>query len=206
MKLRYYLRGIGIGILVSATIFISSGMAGRKNVMTDAQIKARALELGMVEDKAVLSDIVAEVTPEPTEAVTEEEAAADSVEAEDVIIAEETAEEVAESESEKEAVENEAVSDGEEEEASEPVEESVVEEIEKPDSTGEKIAIVINKGNGSDTVARKLYEAGLVADATAYDKWLIQNGYDRKISAGTFEIEKGASEEQIALIISGRGM
>ncbi len=206
MKLRYYLRGIGIGILVSAAIFISSGMAGRKNVMTDAQIKARALELGMVEDKAVLSDIVAEVTPEPTEAVTEEEAAADSVEAEDVIIAEETAEEVAESESEKEAVENEAVSDGEEEEASEPVEESVVEEIEKPDSTGEKITIVINKGNGSDTVARKLYEAGLVADATAYDKWLIQNGYDRKISAGTFEIEKGASEEQIALIISGRGM
>ena len=56
MKLKYYLRGLGTGIAVTALIIgISGGVAGKKP-MTDEEVKARAKELGMVE-RSVLSEM-----------------------------------------------------------------------------------------------------------------------------------------------------
>ena len=55
MKLKYYLRGLGIGMLVAALVLILSGNTG--GGMSDEAVKRRAAELGMVEkDKAVLGD------------------------------------------------------------------------------------------------------------------------------------------------------
>ena len=53
MKLRYYLRGLGLGILVTAAFFIASNS---KDTMTDAEVKARAKELGMIEN-TVLAEL-----------------------------------------------------------------------------------------------------------------------------------------------------
>ena len=53
MKLRYYLRGLGIGIIVTAIIM---SFTRQPEKLTDAQIKMRALELGMVEE-SVLADL-----------------------------------------------------------------------------------------------------------------------------------------------------
>ena len=56
MKLRYYLRGLGIGMLVTALVLILSGHTDAK--MSDEAVKRRAAELGMVEkDKSVLGDM-----------------------------------------------------------------------------------------------------------------------------------------------------
>ena len=55
MNLKSYLRGIGIGILVTAAVFLVSGSSNEKE-MTDAQIKARAKELGMIE-QVTLADV-----------------------------------------------------------------------------------------------------------------------------------------------------
>ena len=55
MKLKYYLRGLGIGIAVTAIIM---SITNKPEEMTDAQIKMRALELGMVEE-SVLADLQA---------------------------------------------------------------------------------------------------------------------------------------------------
>ena len=71
MKLKYYLRGIGIGILVTALIMGFTTRDSRP--LTDAEIKAAAAELGMVEsDSLRLADLpqeptpTPEITPEPT--------------------------------------------------------------------------------------------------------------------------------------------
>ncbi len=54
MERKYYLRGLGVGIVVTAVIM---GMiASRNKTMTDQEIIARAKELGMVEN-TVLSDM-----------------------------------------------------------------------------------------------------------------------------------------------------
>ena len=56
MKLRYQMRGLGLGIMVTALLM---GVASDNKIpLSDAEIKMRALELGMVEsDSLKLSDI-----------------------------------------------------------------------------------------------------------------------------------------------------
>ena len=68
MNLKYYLRGLGIGIVVTAVVMGVAGN-GRKEQLSDAEIKARAAQLGMVESSGLLSELeeTPEVTLEPTE-------------------------------------------------------------------------------------------------------------------------------------------
>ena len=66
MNLKYYLRGLGIGMVV-ATILMGVATQGSKP-MTDAEIKERAAQLGMVEQK-VLADIATESPGQTSEAV-----------------------------------------------------------------------------------------------------------------------------------------
>lgn len=70
--------------------------------------------------------------------------------------------------------------------------------------TGAAKQITVSSGDGSDTVARKLYEAGLISDASAYDRYLCQNGYDKKICTGVKTIPAGATEAEIAQILTTR--
>ena len=65
MKLKYYLRGLGIGIVVTAIIM---SITNKPEEMTDAQIKMRALELGMVEE-SVLADLQAKEESSDVETV-----------------------------------------------------------------------------------------------------------------------------------------
>ena len=56
MKLRYYMRGLGIGIVVTALIMGVTMDKGRP--LSDAEIRAKALTLGMVDaDDLNLSDL-----------------------------------------------------------------------------------------------------------------------------------------------------
>ncbi len=56
MKLRYQMRGLGIGMVVTALLM---GVATKEGLpLSDAEIRAKALELGMVEsDSLRLSDL-----------------------------------------------------------------------------------------------------------------------------------------------------
>lgn len=177
MKLRYYLRGLGIGILVTAALFLS--MKDSAKPMTDAQVIARAKELGMIENP-VLSDLETE-----TESDEQEETITESS------VPQETVPETTETETESTA--------------EEPTEAELTEaESTEPSQAESTVIIVVNKGDGSDTVSRKLYEAGLVEDAKTFDRYLMQNGYDRKIAAGSHEIPVNASDKEIAEILCRR--
>ena len=76
------------------------------------------------------------------------------------------------------------------------------EDLQEADDQAEKeIPISISGGEGSMSVCRKLQEAGLVASASEFDTFLCQNGYDKKLKAGNFEIPEQADPEQIARIL-----
>ncbi len=185
MKLKYYLRGLGIGMAVTALILgISfSGRQGQEmQTLTDEQIKERAAELGMVDSSeltlaALQNSTQSQVTTEP-EATVEPEATAEP---------ETTAEPEATAEPEVTA---------EPEITAEP---EVTATPERAHSS-----ITINKGADSGSVSRQLYEAGLVENAKAFDNYLCNNGYSRSINPGTYEIAPGTSEEEIAKIITGK--
>ena len=80
MKLKYYLRGLGIGIIVT-TIILVSCFSMQKPKMTDTQIIEKASQLGMImpeQDSAVV--IETETTePEETQQKNEQQVATEEI-------------------------------------------------------------------------------------------------------------------------------
>ena len=215
MKLKYYLRGLGIGMAVTALILgISfSGRQGQEaQTLTDEQIRERASELGMVDSSeltlaALQNSAQPQTTMEPevteeSETMTEREATA---EPETTIEPEATAEPEMTTKPEVTA---------EPEMTTKPETTAEPEITTKPEATKEpelitapeqsQTTITIKKGSDSGSVSRVLYEAGLVENAKAFDNYLCNNGYSRSINPGIYEIAPGTSEEEIAKIITGK--
>ena len=184
MKLKIYLRGLGIGIIVTALIMGIS--LGGKEEMTDEEVIARARELGMVEseaDKGLYAAVEESRTEEQQETIRESESETET-------------ELQTESQSETET-ESETESESETTKETETETQSGEEVV-----SGQVVSITIVSGDDSALVSRKLEEAGLVVSATSYNKFLCENGYERKLSPGTYEIAIGSSEETIAKIIT----
>lgn len=225
MELKYYLRGLGLGILVTAIIM--SIAASKKRAMTDDEIIARAKQLGMIED-SVLTEINAkeDMTEEDidpgkdTETTPEEPGFENQVGQPEPDADIDTGEEAADVEavSQDTAIEETDSQDGNTEEigpesnedvaAAGPETDEDTESTEPEPETAdnvvrEAVVIVIGRGDGSYTVSRKLAEAGVVPSAGDYDTFLCANGYDKRIRSGTFTIPADASDEQIARIITG---
>lgn len=221
MKLKYYLRGLGIGMAVTALILgISfSGRQGQEaQTLTDEQIRERASELGMVDSSELTlaalqnsaqpqTTMEPEVTEKPKltadpETTTEPEATAEL---------ETTTEPKATTEPET-MTEPEATAEAET--MTEPETTAEPKMTTKPEATKEpelttapeqsQTTITIKKGSDSGSVSRVLYEAGLVENAKAFDNYLCNNGYSRSINPGIYEIAPGTSEEEIAKIITGK--
>ena len=200
MKLKYYLRGLGIGMIVTALILgisFSDREGQDAQTLTDDQIRERALELGMVDSSeltlaALQNNVRQTAEPEATEepAVTETPA---------------STEEVTETSEPEPSAETETSEEpGVTEEPAMAEEKAASQEAETTPESGtlQTVRITVNKGASSDSVSRQLQEAGLVEDARAFDNYLCNNGYSRSISTGTYEIEPGTSEEEIAKIIT----
>lgn len=200
MKLKYYLRGLGIGIAVTAAVLMLAG--GRKENLTDEEIIARAKELGMVESvtlSQLSSETESENVSEDNLAETSEQ---DSIEDVSENISEDEGVSNSETDTSEVTSENnsEAVSDSSSEVASEEdnSQEETSEEVE------EFVIIEVGSGDGSDTVSVKLEAAGLVEDAQMYDDFLCANGYDKILQTGAHEIPKTADWDMIAEILAGR--
>ena len=177
IKLKYYLRGLGIGIFVTALFFGITGNNGE--ALTDAQIKERALSLGMVDgNSVVLSELKNDISE------TEEESSVEEQPTEEQPTEEVTSEEQQPTEEQQPSEEM-------------PSEAAVSEEEQK-------VTFEIRKGAGSDTVSKNLEAAGLIEDAAAFDKYLCDNGYSRRLRIGTYELLMGMKEEEIAKIITGK--
>ena len=188
MKLKYYLRGLGIGILVT-TVILSLAGVGRKN-MTDEEAVKRAKELGMVES-TLLSDL-------PDQTKTDEVRPTEP----EISLQPETSE-PEESASTPETPEAPEETTTTQETPTAPEETPVSPEDGNPDTPArETVTLVIGRGESSTTVSKNLKKAGIVEDAAAFDRFLCNNGYDKKIITGTYEIPYGASEEEIAKIIT----
>lgn len=189
MKLKYYLRGLGIGILVT-TVILSLAGVGRKN-MTDEEVVKRAKELGMVES-TLLSDL-------PDQTKTDEVRPTEP----EISLQPETSEPEESASTPETPVAPEETPMAPEETPEAPEETPVSPEDGNPDiPAGETVTLVIGRGESSTTVSKNLKKAGIVEDAAAFDRFLCNNGYDKKIITGTYEIPYGASEEEIAKIIT----
>ena len=217
MKLRYYLRGLGIGIVITAFLMgFTKGSA--KETLSDDEIIARAEALGMVQSSVLSSDLNHEeqgedgVTVSYNTALDESDIAAlpdgagadqtgDAAGVADTEATDKTADAA-------DTVDSEKVADaaGDSEGSTKASDTDAADNSTKAtDTTGAAtITVTINSGDGSDTVARHLAELGVITDAGDFDRYLCQNGYDKKLATGNHEINAGAGYQEIAEILIKR--
>ena len=205
MKIQYYLRGLGIGIIVTALVM---GITkDRKEPLTEAEIRAMALEIGMVDSNSLkLTDTQASGepdsfsgTPEPGEPSGDEGPG----EGEDGEEPEEPSGDEGPGEGEDGEEPGEPSGDERQEEGEDGEE---PEEPEEPSGDegqpDEGITVEIEPGAGSRAICRMLEEAGLIENADSFDRYLIDNGYSKRIRMGTYVIIPGTDPEEIARIIT----
>ena len=188
MKLKYYMRGIGIGILVTALILSISYLNKKK--MSDDEVKARARELGMVEASSLLeaagkdadnsnesktevigsdsgSVEVTEVketpTPEPTEEPTPTPTAEPTKEATPTPTP--TAEPTKEATPTPTPAPTAEPKETETKEAQNPEDPGAIGKETPAAGSSSKATVVVHSGDSSVTVARSVQEAGLIANA-----------------------------------------
>ncbi len=179
MKLRYYLRGLAVGMILT-TVILTIANAGNRP-LTDAQIRQRAQELGMVDgESSKLSSLQADFSS-GTE--TQTGSGKESVPEPETGFKTET-----QTETGKESVPEPGS--------------SLPSQSRPAEETAGTISFQIKSGANSYTVSKDLAALGLVEDAAAFDTYLCDKGYSRRIRVGTYEIPVGASEEEIAEIIA----
>lgn len=206
MKLKYYLRGLGIGMIVTALILgisFSNRQDQTSQIMTDDQIRERAAELGMVDSSELTLAALQNSEKQPTEGTPEETTQTqeqNNIEAEPETTVPAETQATVEPETTQEP---EATTEPEPEKTVGPETTAEPEVTEAPQRT-QTASITIQRGDDSGSASRRLYEAGLVENAKAFDNYLCNNGYSRSINPGTYEIAPGTSEEEIAKIITGK--
>ena len=216
MKLKFYLRGIGLGIIVAVALCISAGM--KNDQISDEEIIKRAEALGMVPSSETLNESVDEAIRDglETEEMTENDASGDAAAVkvnEDIHATEPDETEVNPDEADNSNFDETPPAAGSDGAATPKVTPTLTKEVtpaptKEPDkdtndteNDTEYITVVVERGSGSDTVARKIEAAGLVANASEFDRYLCNNGYDKRISAGNHKIPINAREEEIAKIL-----
>ena len=216
MKLKFYLRGIGLGIIVAVALCISAGM--KNDQISDEEIIKRAEALGMVPSSETLNESVDEAIRDglETEEMTENDASGDAAAVkvnENIPATEPDETEVNPDEADNSNFDETPPAAGSDGTATPKVTPTLTKEVtpaptKEPDkdtndteNDTEYITVVVERGSGSDTVARKIEAAGLVANASEFDRYLCNNGYDKRISAGNHKIPINAREEEIAKIL-----
>jgi len=231
MKLKYYFRGLGAGILFTAVVF--SFVVLPKYKMSDDEIKAAATELGMVEetketDNSINMDVInlsptekptsavtptptVEVTPLATEAPTDSVAPTESANQTVTLTVSPTMTPTATMASTPTAtikptptVAPTVTKEPTVTPTPKPTP-AVTEPTKAPSSendTTKTISITVKSGMTSESFATLLYEKKLVDDAAKFNRFLVVNDYANYIKVGTFSIPIGSSYEEIAYIVT----
>ena len=252
MRLRHYLRGLGIGMAVTALILHFSVQAAEPS-MTDEEVMARARELGMIENvvlsrndptisggssisggniaggEGVVSangnavadgedtlsgngNVVADgedalsgngnMVADGEDALSGNGNAADGHDSDVVDSGQGSPSDAAENgnaSSENLSGEDIMHAAGNDETETEPQE-----GMSDAEAGQDTVTITVSNGDSSVSVAGKLAALGLVSSQAEYDAYLCSHGYDRTIRTGVHVIPVGATEQQIAEIITSK--
>lgn len=216
MRLNYFLRGLGVGVVVTTLILTISHNANRK--MSDNEIIERAGELGMTfvtpSEAASKEDETSAVesSEEETTSVigtSKEETSQNSSKGngtEDVLTTSsekesETSTTAGETESQKETTtQKETESQKETTTQKETVSQEETSQESTTDKKGEVVTytLTVARGMSSNEVCKVLYDNGIIDNAVDFDNYLVSRGYAEKIRVGIFEVRSDMSYDELA--------
>ena len=227
MRIKYYLRGIGCGIIFSVVIMsIAMGNRGKTQI-SDAEVIQRAKQLGMVE-----ADDKGKEDKNNLEAATEIETEED-VKGETPASTEKNTEIDKASVNEKNGTEKDKDKDNEKDNDNDngsinaltnqkpssesnksdgdtekkPKEENNSNQAvpsDKSSTQTEYVSFTVKSGQVCRQIAENLQKKGIVDDADSFREYMARKGLASSIRCGTFELPKGATYEKIAECLTTR--
>ena len=192
MKLKYFMRGLGIGIIFGAIVMLAAA-AGKtdKEKLSNEEIIKRAEKLGMVmatdtdADAKTVEEVISntEKTTEATETEEKTEVSTEETTTEEITTTEaQTTEEKKTTESTTESKKDKTTEDSH--------------------NTFTEATITVTGGMESTEVAAMLEKAEIIKDAEDFDNYLVTQGISNKIQINTFKLNSNMTYEEIAKIIT----
>ena len=228
MRFKYYLRGIGLGIIFAVLIMIIAIHNHKDSFLSDKEIIEKAKELGMVMSDNNSENISGTELKFGSESSTTEIYKVDT----------ETAKAPSESASSKkndktiskDSESEDAQSDGtstnknltdkttEDKNSTDKAADKTTEDKNSTDKTSEKssenkdaknnnsqtndyVIIKVKQGDVCRTISEALQNLGLVDDAEDFRKYMGKKGYADRIHAGEYKIPRNSTYEEIAQIL-----
>lgn len=220
MKLKSYLRGLGLGMIVT-TIILVIAFRDRNVNMTDEDVIARAYELGMVETSLygngeddtetttssnqnnIETSGEGQVDPENNTEASEEEntKSLDEETTQETTLKETTSKETTTPET---TTQETTTAKPEETTTAKPVETKAPTEAATTTAApkDEYITILFENITTATKASTLLYEAGIIQDIESFNNYLSQKGWATKVGEGEFRFKKGMTFEEIAKIIT----
>lgn len=218
MRLKYFLRGVGIGILVTTIILTATHASERR--MSDSEVIDRAIELGMSFSASHSGQQSSTEEASSEESSAGQENSGDDVtddlqhdvEAETEMGSQSPSETASELAGDGEALpgkESEAVT-GMTTQATTETTETTTELTTENNNAGSAAGVInnevtctinITKGMSSRTVCDMLKQNGIIEDAADFDRYLIKTGYDDKIRVGEVEVNSGMTYEELTALL-----
>jgi len=180
VRLKYYLRGLGLGIIF-AVIIMMIGFHGNKQSMSDTEIIEKAKTLGMVEAKNISGTVADEYNSEKTDSsATNSDASSQKAETEQDS-------QMQDSQTAQEDTQQEDT----QQEAAQPAADAKQETVEPQDAVT-TYTISVTSQDTCRTIAEKLKALNLVDDAEQFRIYMGQKGADHFIADGEHVIPQGA--------------
>ena len=175
MKLKYYLRGAGIALIIMSLIWMISSTFST-TTMSKSQIESEAKKLGMVypDEKGTIADKMESENDKNSEDNAADNATGTDANATDANAIDANA---------TDANGTDTNGDG---------------------APVETVEFTISRGETSSIISNHLQEQGIVDNAEAFDKFLTLSNDDNFLQPGTYTITKGSTFEEIANALMGK--
>jgi hypothetical protein len=180
VRLKYYLRGLGLGIIF-AVIIMMIGFHDNKQSMSDTEIIEKAKTLGMVEAKNISGTVADEYNSEKTDS-----SAANS----------DASSQKAETEQDSQMQDSQTAQEDTQQAA------DAKQETVEPQDAVTTYTISVTSQDTCRTIAEKLKALNLVDDAEQFRIYMGQKGADHFIADGEHVIPQGASYDDIITILT----
>ena len=191
MRLKYYLRGLGLGIIFTCLMFML--FSNKKADNTDQMDINQQLET----TTETLSNQTSGDDKNDTandEAVSGSADVQNNTDAEDDVNAQNNADA-------QNTADNQTGASDTTDTSNQTDDSNITGETSTDDVQDEYVTLVIEKGDIARDVAESLYEDGIIDDAESFRKYLGETGGSRTLHAGEYNIKVGSTYEEIVELL-----
>lgn len=188
MKLKYYIRGIGIGVIITTFVFMIANLAGvfssTEKVISETETKAT-------------SSVLAYATNASTEQDKQATTIATVSTKENISNDDETTQSDDETQSN-----NESELDETNEQSSQEVTTRSSQNNQNSEDDGEFVEVEIRNIKYVSEVSEILYDMGIISDVSEFNSFMTFSGNDLKVKEGRYKLKPGDTFENIASVIT----